>query len=189
MKQQILTSFFEMKSRDSFKPKEGYQKRIKLKEVSNDHYLNFIFFAGVGLPWRWYSRINWKPADWKEHFMKNPVQTWLAFAGESLVGYIEIEHQEKANCEIKFVGLLPHYLGEGLGGYLISHAVDKAWDSDAKRVWLHTCNKDHPNAIKVYLKSGFKLYDEVLTEENLPNEEEFLESIQDYYRSYMFDNE
>ena len=55
--------------------------------------------------------------------------------------------QKDRSVEIAFFGLLPQFIGKGLGGYLLSEAIRKAWDLDASRVWVHTCTLDHPRAL------------------------------------------
>lgn len=37
-------------------------------------------------------------------------------------------------------------------------ALENAFAWGARRVWLHTCTYDHPNALNNYLKSGFQVF-------------------------------
>ena len=55
-------------------------------------------------------------------------------------------------------GFFPEFTGRGLGGYLLTDAVERAWASGARRVWLHTCSFDHPFAIQNYLGRGFTVF-------------------------------
>ena len=43
---------------------------------------------------------------------------------------------------------------------IVKETSDKVWSERPKRFWLHTCNLDHPAALKLYQKVGFVLYDE-----------------------------
>ena len=56
--------------------------------------------------------------------------------------------------------------GAGLGKHLLSYGVARAWEMDAKRVWLHTCNLDGPHALANYQKRGFRIFKVV--EEPMP---------------------
>ncbi len=47
----------------------------------------------------------------------------------------------------------------GLGKYLLSYGITRAWEADIQRVWLHTCNLDSPYALDNYRKRGFEVYD------------------------------
>jgi len=62
---------------------------------------------------------------------------------------------EGGSVEIAYFGLLPEFVGRGLGGHLLSVAVERAFESGARRVWLHTCTRDNPAALPNYLKRGF----------------------------------
>ena len=50
------------------------------------------------------------------------------------------------------------FTGRGLGGALLTEAVERAWAAGAARVWLHTCTFDHPAAIPNYLARGFTVF-------------------------------
>ena len=76
-------------------------------------------------------------------------------------GYFELDDQD-GDVEIAYFGLLPQFLGKGLGGGFLTAAVEKAWEMGAARVWVHTCSLDHPNALKNYQARGFQIYRESL---------------------------
>ena len=68
-------------------------------------------------------------------------------------------HPGDGSVEIVYFGLAPAFIGKGFGGYLLSCALKAAWAiPGAKRVWLHTCTLDHPNAIKNYEARGLTMY-------------------------------
>ena len=60
--------------------------------------------------------------------------------------------------EISYFGLLEEYIGKGIGGYSLSIAIKKSFEKNIKRVWLHTCTLDHPNALKNYIARGMTVF-------------------------------
>lgn len=74
-------------------------------------------------------------------------------------GYFELEFQD-GNVEIACFGLLPRFIGLGLGGHLLTEAISRAWQMEATRVWVHTCTLDHPNALANYQARGLRIYRE-----------------------------
>jgi GNAT superfamily N-acetyltransferase len=74
--------------------------------------------------------------------------------------------------EIAYFGVLPQFTGQGIGSYLLSQAVHRAWAMapGIRRVWLHTCTKDHPGALRNYLARGFTVCKEEETDMELPAE-------------------
>ena len=71
-------------------------------------------------------------------------------------GYFELKAHEDDSIEIAYFGLLPEFIGRGWGKYLLTRAVQSAWQLGPRRVWLHTCTLDHPAALPNYLKRGFR---------------------------------
>jgi GNAT superfamily N-acetyltransferase len=58
----------------------------------------------------------------------------------------------------------------GLGGPLLSAAVTRAWEMGARRVWVHTCDLDHPRALANYQARGFRVFHVECKVEQLPDE-------------------
>lgn len=74
-------------------------------------------------------------------------------------GLAEINHRGPPDIELGLFGLIPDFVGRGLGGFFLNWAIDRAWSARPRRFWLHTCDLDHPNALPVYQKAGFAAYD------------------------------
>jgi GNAT superfamily N-acetyltransferase len=75
-----------------------------------------------------------------------------------------------ANLEIAYFGLLPQFIGRGIGGTLLTSAIERAWEMGAARVWVHTCSLDGPSALGNYQARGFRYYKEEETEVDLPEQ-------------------
>lgn len=182
---QVKTIYLEIHHTDEFRPKKGFRERVEIKEIENDAYMNFILFAGVGLPWRWYSRLKWTLQQWDDYFNSGRVKTFLGFDGKKLIGYYELEFDESGSAEIKFIGLFPSFMGSGLGGMLLSHAVESAWGNNAKRVWLHTCTNDADSALGNYIARGFRVFREEENSEYVPERIEMTEMVSGFFSQYI----
>ena len=75
-----------------------------------------------------------------------------------MAGFFELEMQDGGSVEIVYFGLLSRFVGRGLGGAMLTAAVQRAWDMGASRVWLHTSSLDHPHALPNYRARGFHVY-------------------------------
>ena len=73
-------------------------------------------------------------------------------------GLVELDYRSKPDIELSYFGLIPDFVGKGLGGFFLNWAIDRAWQASPKRFWVHTCDLDHPNALPVYQNAGFKIY-------------------------------
>lgn len=130
--------------------------------------LNRYFYTAIGGDWFWIDRLNWTYADWKRYLDRPELETWIVTVGGSPAGYFELERQTDDNVEIVYFGLLREFAGQGIGGWALTQAADRGWEMGAKRVWVHTCDLDHPGALANYLARGFKPFKTEIKEEDLP---------------------
>lgn len=184
MEKTVVTTYLEMTDINQFIPKEGYESKIQIRRVDNDTFINFMLFAGVGLPFRWSSRFRFSVEDWEKYFEETDLRTYFGFHGESVIGYFELI-VDGENTEIKFFGLFPKFTGKRLGSSFLSHAIHCAWETGARRVWVHTCTSDHAAALPNYLARGFKIYDEKSAVEDVPENEKLVGMISEFFRDYL----
>ena len=124
-----------------------------------DPAVNRKFYSAVGADWNWTDRLAWSDDDWRKYVCRDDLATYLGTMDGETIGYFELERQDGSNIEIKYFGLLPAHIGRGLGGAFLSMAVRRAWEwPGARRVWVHTCTKDHENALANYQKRGFTVF-------------------------------
>lgn len=113
-------------------------------------------YAEVGREYHWIDRLQWTDADISAHMSQPGFSIWLMTADDQTAGYFELRHCEDGSVEVAYFGLMPEFIGRGLGKHLLTRAVEQAWAEGANRVWLHTCTLDNPSALPNYLKRGFQ---------------------------------
>lgn len=113
-------------------------------------------YREVGGPWYWHDRLAWSDAQLAGHLSNSTVAVWEAMLGTESAGFFELRRHDDGGVEIAYFGLIAAFIGRGLGGAMLTHAVDEAWAMGAKRVWLHTCTLDSPNALPGYTARGFR---------------------------------
>lgn len=114
-------------------------------------------YAEVGRPHLWVDRLSWSEQRIRDHLADPAVSLWLLSRQGTPAGYFELRGQrEDESVEVAYFGLLPEFTGRGWGKYLLTAAVQAAWEARPARVWLHTCTLDHPAALPNYLRRGFR---------------------------------
>lgn len=157
---ELITYYLEMQSPSELLAKpEQTDMLIQEAQVKNFR-LNRFLYQLVGEPWQWTDKLSWSEDAWRSHVERPHVRTWTAMVKGSMAGYFELERDDDGNTEILYFGLAPDFVGKGYGGYLLTEAIRQAWQVEhTKRVWVHTCNLDHPSALGNYQARGFKLYE------------------------------
>lgn len=130
-------------------------------------------YATVGGDHQWTDRLSWTPERWRTWLERAGSETWVACCRGTPAGFVELDAQPDGVVEIAYFGLLPEFIGRGIGGYLLTVGLARAWDLAArwpgreptKRVWVHTCTLDGPHALPNYQARGLRVYRE--TEEPL----------------------
>jgi GNAT superfamily N-acetyltransferase len=169
MRKQIVTHHLEMTHPSQLVPARKTHTAFSLVQVEMPSPpLNRFLYTAVGGNWYWLERLGWSYAQWQRYLEQEGVETWVAYVSGTPAGYFELETQAGGNVEIVYFGLLPPFIGHGLGGALLTMAIERAWAMDARRVWLHTCSLDHPNALPGYQARGLRVFNIVHTEQDLP---------------------
>ena len=124
-----------------------------------DFQLNKFFYKNVGKKHHWVDRLIWTDKQWIEYTSDKKVKTYVLKRYKDLAGYFElIIHKDKNEVEIAYLGLLEEYLNKKLGSYLLSSAIKNSFESNPKRVWVHTCSLDHKNVLMNYTARGMKIF-------------------------------
>lgn len=168
---QVTIYFLEMNDQAEFRgsSRSHPDAVIQRAEVPNPEFNRFLYSA-VGGEWHWHERLRWSYTQWMQWLDRPEQETWVAYVRGTPAGYIDLERQPTGSVEIAYFGLLPQFIGQGLGGQLLSFGIQRAWDMGASRVWVHTCSLDHPSALKNYQARGLNLYHEETKWAYLPDD-------------------
>jgi GNAT superfamily N-acetyltransferase len=97
--------------------------------------------------------------------LKDPrLEVHVLMADGVPAGFAELDQPTEGEIKLAQFGLMPEFISQGLGRYFLQWAIDRAWSYGPRRLWLHTCTKDHPAALPNYLKAGFAVYKEEMKE-------------------------
>ena len=115
-------------------------------------------FRRVGAEWLWFGRLALTDAELAAVLHHPLVELHaLASAGQD-EGILELDRRQPPDIELAYFGLTANLVGHGAGRWLMSRALELAWAHRPRRLWLHTCQLDHPDALAFYRRSGFRPY-------------------------------
>lgn len=135
---------------------------VSLRRISRadlDQYR--ALYRRVGDPWQWFARRHLREGELRAILDHPGYELWYAEAGGAPIGFAELDRREPGEVEVRYFGLVEEWIGRGAGRWLLRAIVDRGWgEPGARRVWLHTCELDHPGALRFYQRGGFVPYGE-----------------------------
>ena len=165
----VTTTYLEMRSASQAIPFRG-ESRLDLRHAEIPcPELNRSLYVTVGADWWWYARLDWNREQWLAYVDRPELETWVGYLSGTPAGYFELESQPGDQVELAYFGLLPSFIGRGLGTELLAAAIERAWQLRPRRVWVHTCTLDHPRALQTYQSRGFEIYRSEEKIEDLPD--------------------
>lgn len=158
--QPATVTFLEMHEKPSTEPEQipGTEFILHQKPIDVNRYREYYY--GVGEKHNWLDRMVMHDEELSQKINADNIEIFLFKVNNETAGYIEFIKDQKFT-EILYFGLMPAFIGKGLGKYFLQWVIAKAWSYNPEWIQLNTCTLDHPNALPNYKKAGFK---EVRTE-------------------------
>ena len=160
---QATRTYLELTEPSQFKAALGSFPDITIARVPNPSPdLYRTCYRAVGEAFHWFDRWDWSDEEITRHLADPTIIFFVArrtSGGGALAGWYELRRMiDDDSVEIAYFGIVAAEFGRGFGKHLLSSAVRDAWALGPRRVWLHTCTLDHPNALPNYLARGFTPY-------------------------------
>lgn len=161
----VTRTYLELKDHAQFKASFGDFPDVAIARAQKPlPELYRMCYRTVGEAFHWRDRWDWTDEQIAAHLADPANQLFVAMRANgkkkiALAGWYELRRvAEDASVEIAYFGIVSAEFGRGFGKHLLSNAVRDAWALGPKRVWLHTCTLDHPNALPNYIARGFTPY-------------------------------
>jgi GNAT superfamily N-acetyltransferase len=154
-----VRTFLEMSDPADLSPSPAPARNVRIdNEVRCPPALWRWLYTEVGRQYNWVDRLAWTDDEIARYLSDPALELWILRVDAAIAGYFELRADAEGAVEIAYFGLLPDFLGQGLGKYLLTRAVERAWERGATRVWLHTSSLDHSSALPNYLARGFSVW-------------------------------
>jgi len=165
----LVTTYMSLAAED-FRPSFVNDDRVSIDQVyaADVRYYRFMYYT-VGEKWNWTDRLLLDDSEIAAIMQDPDMAMFVLYFNGAPAGYIELARHEDDSVEIVYFGLRQEYWGHGLGKHLLSFGVVQAFEGDADRVILNTCNLDGPHALKNYQRRGFRI--ERVVESPMPDKE------------------
>lgn len=135
----------------------------QLREPTVDYYL--YLYNAVGNDIHWVDRNLLNREALEKIITNSNVIIYVMYYQGHPAGYSELHRENQDSVELAYFGLIPKFRGKGLGKHLLNYTIEKAFKYYPRRLWLHTCNLDHPHAMNNYLRRGFQVFDQKVVDQ------------------------
>lgn len=153
----VVITHLEMRHREDLQAATHVPAGVRVEQMLDDAaYWARECYLRVGGPWHWTDRASYDVETWAQLLAEESGEVWVARAGDEVVGYFQLARKGR-EVELRYFGLVEEWIGRGVGSWLLTRAVERAWGLGATRVILNTCTLDHPNALRNYLRRGFSV--------------------------------
>jgi len=157
----VRRTYLEMAAPEALRAAPAPDARVRVERVQDcpPSFFRYLY-AAVGAAYHWIDRLPWTDDDVRRYLSTPGIGLWVLYQAGAPAGYFELKRHGDGSVEIAYFGLLPEFIGRGLGKYMLTEAVREAWRQAASRVWLHTCTLDGEAALPNYRARGFSPYKE-----------------------------
>jgi GNAT superfamily N-acetyltransferase len=154
----VTITFLEMTERPAhphLSPPQGLNcTLLRLREPSVRFYR--YLYDTVGEPWLWFERRAMVDEELARIVQDERIEIYVLNVDGEPAGFAEFDRRFPPDIELVYFGLMPDFIGKGLGRYLLTWAIDTAWNHAPERLWVNTNTLDHPKALPLYQRCGFR---------------------------------
>jgi ribosomal protein S18 acetylase RimI-like enzyme len=137
-------------------PRPDTPKTLDILKVRNIPLAFYRYLYTVGRPHHWTSRNLSDDALAREIHATN-VRIQVLYCDGAPAGWFELD-AGRAPKETRLVhfATMPQFRGLGLARYLLAHAIAAGFDEQPSALTVETNTLDHPAALPLYRKMGFR---------------------------------
>lgn len=122
------------------------------------HFYRYLYDT-VGAAWLWHRRRVMPDEELAAIVQAPTTDLRVLWVHGVPAGYAELSSCHCPDVELAYFGLVPEFIGRGLGPWLLDWTIRHAFAKGATRLHLNTCDLDHPKALATYEAAGFQAYD------------------------------
>jgi GNAT superfamily N-acetyltransferase len=119
------------------------------------------FHTKIGQDYLWWMRKALSLEALNALLSSSQIEIHVLYVNGIEAGFYELDLSAWPYINLNYFGLLPHAMGCGLGSCLLQHAITTAWKNNIRGLTVNTSTADHPRALPLYKKAGFRKMNEI----------------------------
>lgn len=128
----------------------------RLERITVAEYLGI--YRAVGRQYLWSYRPGQSDDEIQAILDSPATRLYGLYRAQELVGLAELDAADPLDVELVHFGLIPRYVGQGLGKLFLANILSLVWSGGIHRLWLSTCAMDHRKSVPFYQAAGFSIF-------------------------------
>ena len=152
-------SYLEMVSPPDFDRPIEPSSNILVLEARDPPVRYFLsLYKAVGAEYEWTDKFICSATEVYDFLFHPNVKMFTFLKNGWTAGFFVLDKRKPNICDLAYFGLVPEVIGYGYGEYLLKFAIKESWAAkDINLLTVNTNTLDHPNALPLYKKMGFKV--------------------------------
>jgi GNAT superfamily N-acetyltransferase len=154
---EVTVTFLEMHAPPAASPPVPYNRQVALLKTKDIplHFYRYLMDR-VGRKWHWVNVLRLNDDELSAGIHREDRDIRVLYLDGAPAGFFDLKPHLPEEVELAYFGMMEHATGLGLGRWFLGSAIAAAWSYGPKRVTVQTCTLDHPAALPLYQKLGFR---------------------------------
>lgn len=153
-----VVTFLEMLERpSSIAPLPRGKVAIIRAEHPPVHFYRYLYDT-IGRDYFWVDRKKVDDRQLAAIVQDSLVELYVLHVDGNPAGMAELDFRRHGIGQLAYFGLMPEFIGRGLGLFFLHQADLLAWSKPIEKLLVNTCTLDHPRALPMYQREGFVPY-------------------------------
>lgn len=118
------------------------------------HFYRYLYDT-IGRDYFWVTRRKLSDQALAQIIQDDRVHIIVLYDNGVPAGFAELDLRRMPVADLAFLGIMPDFLGKGLGRFLLCETIRTAWMHGPEKMTVQTCTMDHPRALPLYQRHGF----------------------------------
>ncbi|HEY5238233.1 MAG TPA: GNAT family N-acetyltransferase [Rhizomicrobium sp.] len=155
----MTVTFLEMMAKPATLAPPQPKGKIAILRAENPplHFYRYLYHE-VGREYYWVDRKKLDDDALAAVLHAPQLELYVLYVDGCPAGMAEIDFRDGHTANLAYFGLIPEYVGRGLGFFFLYQAVAIAWARPISRLLVNTCTLDHARALPLYQRMGFEPY-------------------------------
>jgi GNAT superfamily N-acetyltransferase len=154
---EVTVTFLEMSAPPAHYPPLPMGRQIALLRTKAIplHFYRYLMDR-VGRKWHWVNVLRLSDEELAAGIHREDRDIRVLYLDGAPAGFFDVKPHLPEECELAYFGMMEHATGQGLGRWFLGAAIEACWSHGPRRVTVQTCTLDHPAALSLYQKLGFR---------------------------------